>query len=361
DTHLLGDCRMYDFDRNNTPKVKSAEELRRTQRSMTLSVPGCTDINRARLATRRKMSLGSAPLLVNGLRTSPPSRRTSIADAFSDSIRTLAITARRNSSPLSRKSTKKMKKSRLVGKNGICNVYNTNVPKKDRQYLRDIFTTMIDVKWRYMLLIFALVFLLRFVFRRLIKFQRSKLCAAEFLGKAEVYNSLEIEPLHQFEMKVGPTITDDDRLFLYSSSAICYFDLNPVYMVWPTTLCHVINKDSPLYEYTANSLLSAQFEIICLLEGIVESTGMTAQAKTSYLPCEILWGHRFRKLVTYQRSNGSYQIDYNLFNSTYAVKTPYCSAMEYHAQECNNIDELHVFGYLQKLSEGKNLRCGPTY
>ncbi|RCN53526.1 hypothetical protein ANCCAN_00019 [Ancylostoma caninum] len=27
----------------------------------------------------------------------------------------------------------------------------------------------------------------------------------------------EIEPLHQFEMKVGPTITDDDRLFLVSS------------------------------------------------------------------------------------------------------------------------------------------------
>uniref|UniRef100_A0A0K0D5Q9 IRK_C domain-containing protein n=1 Tax=Angiostrongylus cantonensis TaxID=6313 RepID=A0A0K0D5Q9_ANGCA len=129
----------------------------------------------------------------------------------------------------------------------------------------------------------------------------------------------EIEPLHQFEMKVGPTITDDDRLFL----------------VWPTTLCHVINKDSPLYEYTASSLLSAQFEIICLLEGIVESTGMTAQAKTSYLPCEILWGHRFRKLVTYKRSNGSYQVDYNLFNCTYPVKTPQCSAMEHYAQECS--------------------------
>ncbi|ETN78698.1 inward rectifier potassium channel [Necator americanus] len=56
-----------------------------------------------------------------------------------------------------------MKKSRLVGKNGICNVYNTNVPKKDRQYLRDIFTTMIDVKWRYMLFIFALVFVLRYI------------------------------------------------------------------------------------------------------------------------------------------------------------------------------------------------------
>ncbi|KIH64260.1 hypothetical protein ANCDUO_05431, partial [Ancylostoma duodenale] len=43
----------------------------------------------------------------------------------------------------------------------------------------------------------------------------------------------------------------------------------------------------------------------------------------------------FRKLVTYQRSNGSYQIDYNLFNSTYAVKTPHCSAMEHYAQDCS--------------------------
>ncbi|VDO61955.1 unnamed protein product [Heligmosomoides polygyrus] len=99
---------------------------------MTLSVPECTEMNRTRIASQRKMSLGSAPLLANGGRTPPPSRRTSIAGT----IRTLAITARRNSSPLSRKSTKKMKKSRLVGKNGICNVYNTNVPKKDRQYLR---------------------------------------------------------------------------------------------------------------------------------------------------------------------------------------------------------------------------------
>uniref|UniRef100_A0A183F5G8 IRK_C domain-containing protein n=1 Tax=Heligmosomoides polygyrus TaxID=6339 RepID=A0A183F5G8_HELPZ len=150
--------------------------------------------------------------------------------------------------------------------------------------------------------------------------------------------------LHQFEMKVGPTITDDDRLFL----------------VWPTTLCHVINKDSPLYEYTANSLLSAQFEIICLLEGIVESTGMTAQAKTSYLPCEILWGHRFRKLVTYQRSNGSYQIDYNLFNSTYAVKTPHCSAMEHYAQECSPKDYFCHDSHEHKLEDSRSWESSPA-
>ncbi|KAK6766576.1 hypothetical protein RB195_026077 [Necator americanus] len=473
---LLVEC-MNTYDTSVQP-LKPADRLRKTQRnahfratnhtslgyqSMTLSVPECTEMNHARIASRRKMSLGNSPLLANGRRTPPPSRRTSIADAFSDSIRTLAITARRNSSPLSRKSTKKMKKSRLVGKNGICNVYNTNVPKKDRQYLRDIFTTMIDVKWRYMLFIFALVFVLSwttfasiyytiaffhgdlspefhylnrtqcvvnldsiyssFLFavethhtigyghryittecplagltvclqavcglliqsfmvglvfakmarpkkraetiifseKAVICLRDGQLCflcrvgdmrnthlveahvRLQFISDRETAEG-EIEPLHQFEMKVGPTITDDDRLFL----------------VWPTTLCHVINKDSPLYEYTANSLLSAQFEIICLLEGIVESTGMTAQAKTSYLPCEILWGHRFRKLVTYQRSNGSYQIDYNLFNSTYAVKTPHCSAMEHYAQECSPKDYFCHDSHEHKLEDSRSWESSPA-
>lgn len=88
---------------------------------------------------------------------------------------------------------------------------------------------------------------------------------------------LQIEPLHQFEMKVGSSRSDDDRIFL----------------VWPITLCHVIDAESPLYEYSMKELPSAQFEIIVLLEGIVESTGMTAQARTSYLPSEIVWGHRY--------------------------------------------------------------------
>ncbi|CAJ0608952.1 unnamed protein product [Cylicocyclus nassatus] len=300
-----------------------------------------------------------------------------------------------------------MKKSRLVAKNGLCNVFNTNVPKKDRQYLRDIFTTMIDVKWRYMLFIFALVFVLRYITtecplagftvclqavcglliqsfmvglvfakmarpkkraetiifseKAVICLRDGQLCflcrvgdmrnthlveahvRLQFISDRETAEG-EIEPLHQFEMKVGPTIADDDRLFL----------------VWPTTLCHVINKDSPLYEYTANSLLSAQFEIICLLEGIVESTGMTAQAKTSYLPCEILWGHRFRKLVTYQRSNGSYQIDYNLFNSTYAVKTPHCSAMEHYAQDYNPKDYFCHYSNEHKLEDTRSWESSPA-
>ncbi|CAD6187170.1 unnamed protein product [Caenorhabditis auriculariae] len=427
---------------------------------MTLSVPECTEVSRMRIANSRKMSLGNAPLLANG-RPSPPPRRTSLAEAFSESIRTLAFTARRNSSPLYRKSTKKTKKSRLVAKNGICNVYNTNVPKKDRQYLRDIFTTLIDVKWRYMLLLFRLGF--RFELERffgtayyLIALVHGDLSEglrnytecivnidsyySSFLFAVETHHTIgyghryitteclsaglvvcvqavcalllqsfmvgivfakmarpkkraetiiysdkaviclrdgqlcflcrvgdmrnthlveahvrlqfitdretlegEIEPLHQFEMKVGPSITDDDRLFL----------------VWPTTLCHVIDQRSPLYNYNAQSLMSAQFEIIVLLEGIVESTGMTAQAKTSYLPSEVLWGHRFRKLVTYQRSNGSYQIDYDLFNSTYPVRTPGCSASEYYSQKVNPKEYYCHDSHEHKLEENRSSDSTP--
>ncbi|CAJ0956276.1 unnamed protein product, partial [Mesorhabditis belari] len=441
---------------------------------MTLAVPDCAEMARLRSARKRRKSIAGfgairtgSPLMGNGRTVSPPPRRTSIADAFSESFRTLALTARRNSSPLTRKSTKKMKKSRLISKNGVCNVYNANVPKKDRQYLRDIFTTMIDVKWRYMFVIFALVFISSWTFFATLYYSIAWLhgdlpeqlmenglnvnhtqCIANlegyyasFLFAVETHHTIgyghryttteckiaglvvctqcicalliqsfmvglvfakmarpkkraetiiysekaviclrdgqlcflcrvgdmrnthlveahvrlqfitdretsegEIEPLHQFEMKVGPSITDDDRIFL----------------VWPTTLCHVIDKESPLYDYAAHSLHSAQFEIIVLLEGIVESTGMTAQARTSYLPSEILWGHRFRKLVTYQRSNGSYQIDYNLFNCTYPVKTPTCSAAEYYKCSKDTSDYFCHDNQEHRLDEVRSMESTPT-
>lgn len=47
---------------------------------------------------------------------------------------------------------------------------------------------------------------------RLYFYSALTLFRAEFL----INCSFQIEPLHQFEMKVGPTITDDDRLFLVS-------------------------------------------------------------------------------------------------------------------------------------------------
>lgn len=58
------------------------------------------------------------------------------------------------------------------------------------------------------------------------------------------------------------------------------------------------------------------------------STGMTTQARSSYLVNEILWGHRFEKLITFQKEDGTYKIDYSRFNMTIPVDTPTCSAKD---------------------------------
>nr|CAD7207682.1 unnamed protein product [Timema douglasi]CAD7581861.1 unnamed protein product [Timema californicum] len=53
---------------------------------------------------------------------------------------------------------------------------------------------------------------------------------------------------------------------------------------------------------------------------------MTTQARSSFLPSEILWGHRFEPLVTFKKETGEYEVDYSLFNNTYEVDTPLCAA-----------------------------------
>lgn len=55
---------------------------------------------------------------------------------------------------------------------------------------------------------------------------------------------------------------------------------------------HEINEDSPLYGFTRETLAEGAFELVMTLEGIVEATGMTFQARTSFLPEEIKWGYR---------------------------------------------------------------------
>lgn len=53
---------------------------------------------------------------------------------------------------------------------------------------------------------------------------------------------------------------------------------------------------------------------------------MTTQARSSYLPNEILWGHRFEPMVSFKKEQGEYEVDYSLFNKTREVDTPLCSS-----------------------------------
>ena len=49
---------------------------------------------------------------------------------------------------------------RVVLKSGECNVLQSRVAQRRLRYLQDIFTTLVDIKWRWTLLVFALSFIL---------------------------------------------------------------------------------------------------------------------------------------------------------------------------------------------------------
>ncbi|RMZ92804.1 G -activated inward rectifier potassium channel 3-like [Brachionus plicatilis] len=104
--------------------------------------------------------------------------------------------------------------------------------------------------------------------------------------------------------------------------------LDRLFLVWPLTIEHIIDENSPFWTLSAEDLRKERFELAVILEGIVESTGMTTQARTSYLVNEILWGHRFEKLITFQKEDGTYKIDYSRFDMTVPIDTPTCSAKE---------------------------------
>lgn len=98
--------------------------------------------------------------------------------------------------------------------------------------------------------------------------------------------------------------------------------------IWPVTIIHKIDEDSPLYHLSASDMLDKKFEIVVILEGTVESTGQTTQARSSYLPYEVLWGHRFQQVVEYNKEMQAYEIDHSRFDNTIPVQTPLCSAAE---------------------------------
>lgn len=141
-------------------------------------------------------------------------------------------------------------------------------------------------------------------------------------------------PFYQQELTIGSDGGEDRLMF-----------------IWPMTIVHKIDRHSPLYALSAQDMLRERFEIVVMLEGVVESTGMTTQARSSYLPTEILWGHRFEHIMSFRKDTGEYEVNYNAFNNTYEVDTPLCSAKQLDEVRA----ELHTPNGLGKLM----LECLP--
>ncbi|XP_068187822.1 G protein-activated inward rectifier potassium channel 4-like [Antennarius striatus] len=119
----------------------------------------------------------------------------------------------------------------------------------------------------------------------------------------------EFIPLEQSEINLGYD-TGGDRLLL----------------VEPQIITHVINENSPFWEVGSERLKRETFEIIVILEGIVEASGMTCQARTSYTEDEVLWGHRFESCISMEK--GGFRVDHSAFDKVFEVEMAPLSAKD---------------------------------
>ncbi|XP_029545994.1 ATP-sensitive inward rectifier potassium channel 12-like [Salmo trutta] len=332
-------------------------------------------------------------------------------------------------------------RSRFVKKNGQCNVVFHNMEDKTKHYLADIFTTCVDIRWRYMLLLFTSTFLLSwflfgvvfwgvalahgdfdlrpglgegplaglegggvewkpcilhvqgfvgaflfsietqttigygfrcvteecpaavatvvvqsivgciidsfmigtimakmvrpkkraqtllFSHHAVISMRDGKLCLMFRLGNMRKSHIVEA---HVRAQLIRPHVTaEGEYLPMEQTDIDVGYDegLDRLFLVSPLVVVHEINENSPLYCMSRADLTTEDFEIVVILEGMVEATAMTTQARSSYLAREILWGHRFEPVVFEKEHR--YQVDYSRFHKTYEVPaTPHCSARE---------------------------------
>jgi len=81
------------------------------------------------------------------------------------------------------------------------------------------------------------------------------------------------------------------------------------------TVMHEIGRDSPLYGASAASLEADNAELIVTASGIDETIVQPVHTRTSYLPHEILWNHRFVDVIGWT-DDGRRVIDYRRFHDT---------------------------------------------
>ncbi len=84
------------------------------------------------------------------------------------------------------------------------------------------------------------------------------------------------------------------------------------------TVMHEIDHDSPLWGASAASLQAENAELVVTASGIDETIAQRVHARTSYLPDEILWDHRFVNVIGWTE-DGRRVIDYRRFHDTVAL------------------------------------------
>ncbi|XP_003223207.1 ATP-sensitive inward rectifier potassium channel 1 [Anolis carolinensis] len=126
-----------------------------------------------------------------------------------------------------------------------------------------------------------------------------------------------------------------------------------LFFICPLTIYHIIDKHSPFFDMTADTIHQHDFELVVFLDGTVESTSATCQVRTSYIAEEVLWGYRFAPIVS-KTKEGKYRVDFHNFGKPVPVETPHCAFCLYNEKDAKAKAKMgydnHGF-VLQEISE----------
>jgi inward rectifier potassium channel len=95
-------------------------------------------------------------------------------------------------------------------------------------------------------------------------------------------------------------------------------DRSPIFAM-TFTVMHEIDENSPLRGASAAMLNELNAELVVSTSGIDETLVQPVHARTSYLPHEILWNHRFADVLGYTE-DGRRAIDYARFHDTVSLE-----------------------------------------
>lgn len=112
-----------------------------------------------------------------------------------------------------------------------------------------------------------------------------------------------------------------------------------IILVTPVTIVHEIDHESPLYALDRKAVAKDNFEILVTFIYTGDSTGTSHQSRSSYIPREILWGHRFHDVLEVKRKY--YKVNCLQFEGSVEVYAPFCSAkqLDWKDQQLNNLEK----------------------
>ena len=94
-----------------------------------------------------------------------------------------------------------------------------------------------------------------------------------------------------------------------------------VVLITPAVVRHRIDQTSPLNDLSFSVIQQEDLEVVVVLEGIVETTGLTLQALWSYTNEEMVRGNRLRSIVS--REGGKWKVNFSRFDEVVADGTSY--------------------------------------